>query len=185
MGSGCIYLAMRRRRFSTKLRGVTMRIGAQFGLVFLGCVVLTPPVTVFPARQPAAAEQNDTAIFGRLVARDGKTPTLHLENKDVPLVSEKRSIAETLRDSRLSGRELKAVGHVKADGSFEVREFFVVRPDALYRVIYHCDVCNITTFSPGDCMCCQAPTVPVEVLPTDPRIYHEEIQGPPKSKVPE
>jgi len=110
---------------------------------------------------------------------------LHHEGKDVSLVSDKHSVAETLKDPRLSGRELKVVGHFKGDGSFEVREFFVVRPDALYRVIYHCDVCNITTFSPGDCMCCQAPTVPVEVLPTDPRIYHEEIQGPPKSEPPE
>jgi hypothetical protein len=138
-----------------------------------------------PDRLLAGEEDRDISVIGRLLAQPGKPAVLQSEGKDIPLASEKRSIAETLCDPRLSGRELRVVGQFEKDGSFQVHEFFVVRPDGQYRVIYYCDVCNITTFSPGDCMCCQAPTEPVEVLPTDPRIYHEEIQGPPKSKSPE
>jgi hypothetical protein len=35
------------------------------------------------------------------------------------------------------------------------------------------ETCNIVTFWPGDCACCQALVEPIEVLPTDPRIYQE------------
>ena len=84
-----------------------------------------------------------------------------------------------LNDARLSGRVLRVTGSAGGEGSFKVRDFFVVRGDTLYRIIYFCEVCNITTYSPGNCLCCQQPTVPVEVSPTDPRIYHEEIKGPP------
>jgi hypothetical protein len=176
---------MRCRNLFRSVQALFLRSRAIAGRAALGCVLLVPIGITAPGGLLASGGQEDTEIRGKLPAQAGKTPVLHHEGKDVSLVSDKRSVAETLKDPRLSGRELKVVGHFKGDGSFEVREFFVVRPDALYRVIYHCDVCNITTFSPGDCMCCQAPTVPVEVLPTDPRIYHEEIQGPPKSEPPE
>ena len=170
---------------STTAQAIFRILGARVRLVALGGVLLVPVGIAGLDRLWGGEESGDTAVRGKLLAQAGKEAVLQCEGKEIPLGSDRRSIAETLRDSRLSGRELKVVGQFKQDGSFEVHEFLVIRPDALYRVIYHCDVCNITTFSPGDCMCCQAPTVPVEVLPTDPRIYHEEIQGPPKSKSPE
>ncbi len=121
----------------------------------------------------------DVAIQGKLVVEDGPAAVLQSKDRAIPLTSDRKSIAETLRDSRLSGRELKVLGQFLEDGRFEAHEFFVVRGGSLYKVIYYCEVCNITTFAPGNCVCCQAPTVPVEVLPTDPRIYHDEIKGPP------
>ncbi len=135
-------------------------------------------LTGFPAI--ASGDQGDIELQGKLVVRDQSGARLDYDGKTVHLTSDRRSIADTLSDSRLSGRELRVVGKPGKDGSFEVHEFFVVHGNKLYRVIYYCEVCNITTFSPGNCVCCQNPTVPVEVLPTDPRIYHEEIKGLPK-----
>ncbi len=118
----------------------------------------------------AVAEQ-DAALQGRLVVEPGKSPVLESGGKPVPLTSVRRSVRETLQDSRISGKELRVIGRSKPDGSFEVDEFYVVRPDgALYRLVYFCDVCNITRFGPGKCECCQQPTIPTEIPLTDPRV---------------
>jgi hypothetical protein len=34
-----------------------------------------------------------------------------------------------------------------------------IRDGKLYEFYYYCDVCNITTYHPGPCMCCQQETV--------------------------
>ncbi len=128
----------------------------------------------------AAGSQEDISLQGKLDVEKGPQALLQSEGKTVLLTSDSRSTLDTLSDSRLSGRELKVVGRFRKDGSFEVHEFFVIHGNNLYRVIYYCEVCHITAFSPGNCVCCQNPTVPVEVSPADPRIYHEEIKGPSK-----
>ncbi len=185
LGERCISLNWRHRGLSTKVQGEIRRLAARACLATLAGILLVSAGIAGPDRLTRDEEKTDTAIQGKLLVQAGKAPVLRCPDGEISLGSDRRSIAETLRDSRLSGRELKVVGQFKGDGGFEVHEFFIVRPDGLYRLLYHCDVCNITTFSPGDCLCCQAPTVPVEVLPTDPRIYHEEIQGPPRPKSPE
>ena len=144
------------------------------GMILLTCWMSAG----FPAF--ASDDQGDISLQGELVVKKGPEAVLESGGKTVPLMSDRRSNTDTLSDSRLSGRELRVVGKYRKDGSFEVHEFFVVHGKSLYRIIYFCEVCNITTFSPGNCMCCQSPTLPVEVLPTDPRIYHEEIKGPQK-----
>ena len=126
-------------------------------------------------------DKNDVSIQGKLLVVSGKPSMLESAGKSTRLTSDVESIAETLLDPRLSGRELKLVGKRKSDGSFEVRDFFVAHGDRLFRLIYFCDTCNITTFSPGICLCCQQPTVPMEVPLTDHRVYQEEIKpGPPE-----
>jgi len=127
---------------------------------------------------PAPEDRSDLSIQGKLIAENGKPAVLESGGKATLLTSDNESIAETLQDVRLSGRELKLVGKWKGNGSFEVHDFFVVHGDKLFRLIYFCDTCNITTFSPGICLCCQQPTVPMEVPLTDRRVYHEEIKSP-------
>ena len=121
----------------------------------------------------------EAGIQGRLQISKGKAAVLVEADKQIPLVSEDADIASVLGDERVSGRQVKLVGRTLEDGSFSVREFYVVRRDLLYRLVYFCATCNITAFAPGDCACCQQPTVPTEVLPTDPRIYHQGAAGPP------
>jgi hypothetical protein len=125
---------------------------------------------------PMSAEKGEVSIQGKLVVESGKPVVLESAGGTVRLTSDNESIAATLQDSHVSGRELKLVGRGKGDGSFEVRDFFVVHGDKLFRLIYFCDTCNITTFSPGICLCCQQPTVPMEVPLTDHRVYQEELK---------
>ena len=124
-----------------------------------------------------AGEKGRTTLRGNLGVSGGAS-VLEGEGKRVPLTSRDKNIAASLGDSRLAGRELHIVGQFGPDGAFDVAELHVVRRAALYRLIYFCDVCNITTFSPGDCACCQQPLQPIEVLPTDPRVYQEQLGAP-------
>ncbi len=79
------------------------------------------------------------SIQGKLLIEPGKAAILRTPEKDVPLSSGDKEIASTFKDTRISGRELKLEGQFRNDGVFEVREFYVVRPDSLYRLIYFCD----------------------------------------------
>ena len=116
---------------------------------------------------------DDITIQGTLVVEQGQRPKLQTREKLVPLASADINLVATLSDSRIAGRELKLEGKFRDGGVFEVHRLFVVRGGSLYRLIYFCEICNIVTFSPGDCVCCQAPVEPIEVVPTDPRIYQE------------
>ncbi len=118
-----------------------------------------------------AAEQ--PGVQGKLIIKNGVPAILESDGKELRLRSADDSIADTLADPRLSGRELKLVGRTSPDGMFQVEDFYVVHGNTLFRLIYFCDTCHITTFRPGTCMCCQQPTVPMEVPLTDPRVRRE------------
>ncbi len=150
------------------------------GLAFAAC--LTAMLDPFAAGYSPGADQ---VLEGVLQSGTDRLPNLAIGDKTLHLKSDDEKIAATLRDERLSGRELRVVGSAGKDGSFNVRDFFVIRDGKPYKIIYFCEICNITTFSPGNCLCCQRPTVPVEVSPTDPRIYHDEIKGPPAAPGPD
>jgi len=143
-------------------------------------VVLLILAAFSPLCSATSPEDGETSLQGKLQISDGKAAVVVEPGNVVSLDSDVADVAATLSDERISGRPVKVLGRFRQDGVFSVREFYVVRPESLYRIIYFCDTCHITTFAPGDCACCQQPTVPIEVLPTDPRIYHEEVKGPPK-----
>jgi hypothetical protein len=119
---------------------------------------------------------SSVALEGRIHVEKRSPPVLQSGGKRILLSSEDTMISETLRDPRVSGKELKLIGKYGAGGTFQVSELYVVHPDGLYRIIYYCKVCHITAFSPGNCICCQQPTELEEVPLTDPRIYHENVE---------
>lgn len=122
----------------------------------------------FVLARPERSVGTYSAITGTLVVK-GHAPTLKAGNKEYALSSPDKSIEAVLRDPRLTNRELRLEGKF-AGGVFQAQRLYTVRGGNLYRVIYYCDVCNITAFQPGDCECCQAPTNLVEVPPDDPRV---------------
>jgi len=118
-------------------------------------------------------------LEGKLLVEKGK-PVLQAQGKSIRLAGGDESISETLLDTRILGKQLRLQGEFRSDGSFEVSDLFAVNPDGLYKIVYYCNVCNITAFHPGNCICCQQPTILQEVPLTDPRVRHEEVKGPPK-----
>ncbi len=121
-----------------------------------------------------AGQQSD--IRGKLIIENGRPSLQESDGDKVRIQSTDDSIADTLADTRLSGQELKLVGRSGQDGVFQVEDLYVVHGSTLYRLIYYCDTCHITTFRPGNCECCQQPTVPTEVPLTDSRVHRENVK---------
>lgn len=68
-----------------------------------------------------------------------------------------------LRDRRLFGMNVEAVGEWAAEGRFRVepvheRGLFVLKDGKPLVITYWCEVCAIRTYGPGKCMCCQEET---------------------------
>ncbi len=143
-----------------------MKIGTAilFALV-LGCLT-----------SQAKAPADQTTLQGKLNIENGTPFVTDSNGVKTRLSSADDSIAATLNDARLSGREFRLIGRTGPDGSFHVTDFYILHGSTLYRLIYYCDTCHITTFRPGNCVCCQQPTVPTEVPLSDPRVHQENIK---------
>lgn len=60
-----------------------------------------------------------------------------------------------LNDPQLAERLWELEGRWLADGLFAARKIFTVKDGDLYEVTYYCEICNIVSYRPGRCMCCQ------------------------------
>ena len=123
------------------------------------------------AAKSNSTNSGSTTLEGRLSSAPGRVSVLRTSNKDYRLTATASYVLHTLQDKRLNGREIRAEGTVKPDGSFTVQKFFTVHNGKLYRVRYYCETCNIVAFEPGRCVCCQQPTelqeVPIESADQD------------------
>jgi hypothetical protein len=81
-----------------------------------------------------------------------------------PLKNDKS--AETLLDEkRLRSKDFQLTLRKSADSdSYEIVKSQFFRDGKLYDFYYFCDICNITTHTPGLCMCCRQETE-----------YHEKL----------
>lgn len=81
---------------------------------------------------------SETTLGGKLVVRDGRA-ILDLGDRELRLSSDRSSVQRTLEDPRNAGRVLRVTGLPLDTGDFEVHDFFVVRADKVYRLVYYCD----------------------------------------------
>ncbi len=84
----------------------------------------------------------------QLIAADGSTVELAVDE----------FLERTMRDPPLAGRTWEALGRKTADGRFEVDRAFTIKNGRRHRVTFYCEICHITTYEPGRCMCCQEMT---------------------------
>lgn len=63
-----------------------------------------------------------------------------------------------MRDPQLADRDWELRGELREDGRFVVVKAFTIKDGELHRVTYYCEICHITTYAPGRCMCCQEDT---------------------------
>jgi hypothetical protein len=74
------------------------------------------------------------------------------------------SMQKILQDPRLNGFDVEAKGHFTSAGRFLIDPIhthsMLVRKDGRLKMIsYFCDICNIRSYTPGPCVCCQKETV--------------------------
>jgi hypothetical protein len=119
--------------------------------LILACACLAEPTTA-----------SSVSLRGHLI-QDADKPAIETpEHKRVLLEGDEPTMA-VLRDARLKGRELEAVGHFENPDRFRVdgmhtRALFVHQGGKRLYVTYWCDVCYIRTYSPGQCWCCHKET---------------------------
>ena len=135
-----------------------------------GAWAQSPPTAHQHASDKAASAKPEATITGRL-AHENKTPVLKANGKTVRLLSSDDYANAILHEPRFVGRELRLEGRWKSADTFDADRLFSVRDGKLFKVIYYCDVCNITSYKPGLCDCCQQPTEVREVLHNPQGVY--------------
>ena len=105
----------------------------------------------------AVAADPTTTVTGKLVP-DTKAPQLKAAGKSYRLVAADDYTGHVLHTTQLAGREVRLEGRWKDGNTFEVQRALTVREGRLYKVIWYCDTCAISSYRPGRCDCCQQPT---------------------------
>lgn len=64
-----------------------------------------------------------------------------------------------LLEKRLQTRQFRlTLRSLDGGKTFQIVKTQLIRAGKVYDFHYFCEICNITTYSPGPCMCCRAPT---------------------------
>ncbi len=117
-------------------------------------------LSIFAAVITGFAAVPGLSIRGKLTQTAGQSPVLEIAGqKPVQLQGDQPTMG-VLKDSRLAGADLEAVGHFNSPALFEIdpihtKALFVHQGGKRLYVTYWCDVCYIRTYTPGICVCCQ------------------------------
>jgi hypothetical protein len=126
-------------------------------------LLLALPAARLAAAAATTGEATSTpTLRGKLTLRDGK-PTIQLSDGRLIAVDGDEPTRGVLKDTRLAGADLEAVGHFANPGLFLVdpiytRALHVYKDGKRFSVSYWCATCSIRTYTPGTCVCCQAET---------------------------
>jgi hypothetical protein len=98
-------------------------------------------------------------------AGTGNTLGLRAATGQIYLLKNDKSSETLLDEKRLRSRDFQLTLKKSADSdSYEIVKSQFFRDGKLYDFYYFCDICNITTHTPGLCMCCRQETE-----------YHEKL----------
>jgi rubrerythrin len=99
-----------------------------------------------PKGQPIADGKECSEPF-RLVLHSQEGATFSFVSTD--------ALAPMLADSRVRQRLLRITAVKHADGQLETLTVQSIKDGKVYDIYYFCQVCNITTYTPGPCPCCR------------------------------
>ncbi len=135
---------------------------AQRGAV-LALALLTQP-------EAATSGNRNIVVSGHLVCLapdlkespcEGVAATLAIKaaNGDLYPLAAGKSADTLLQEKRLQTREFRlTLRETDEDKTFQIIKSQLIRAGNIYDFYYFCEICNITTYTPGPCMCCRAPT---------------------------
>jgi len=63
-------------------------------------------------------------------------------------------MTEMFRDARVRAEELQITALARESDQIEIVKVRAIREGKLYDIFYYCEVCSITAYGPGPCMCC-------------------------------
>ena len=111
----------------------------------------------------AAASAERVTVRGaiEIADHDGANegwPAIYLvadSGERLELISDEPDTLHTWSDPELKDRTWELEGFRLDGDRFEVRKMFTIKDGKRYQVTYYCEICHITSYRPGPCMCCQ------------------------------
>lgn len=87
---------------------------------------------------------NDTGKAFGFASKDGKLYKFLPTDSMTPVFS----------DVRVRQRELQLSARMRSGDKLEIIKVQSVKEGKLYDIFYYCDICSITSYTPGPCPCC-------------------------------
>jgi hypothetical protein len=120
-------------------------------------------IALFAAAAWASEMPSHEVLRGKLLVRDGKPAAVETADHKVVELAGDESTGKVLADKRLNGFQVEARGHFTSPAKFAIDPFHerglvAVDKGKVKVITYYCDVCNIRTYVPGPCACCQKET---------------------------
>lgn len=116
---------------------------------------------------PGAENDERVVVRGTLHAVEGEPLVLTADSGEkLELIVDEADPFHTFHDPELAGRTWELEGFRRDGGRFEVRRLFTIKDGKRYKVTYYCEICHITSYRPGMCMCCQE-DVELREIPAD------------------
>jgi len=108
----------------------------------------------------ATAQDGSETVKGKLIQHGDSLSILETAEGRLIKLAGDEDTQKVLRDPRLAGVELEALGHFHSPDQFTVgpiyeKNMFVLQDGKPRRITYWCDICSIRTYAPGVCVCCQ------------------------------
>lgn len=105
--------------------------------------------------KPAAGMK---AVRGTLLLEEGRAADplrLVMESGETLTLAAEGDTYYSLHDPKLAQRTWEFEGQTLGDGRFDILKMFTIVDGKRHKVTYYCEVCHITSYRPGECMCCQ------------------------------
>ncbi|HEY6328824.1 MAG TPA: hypothetical protein VI756_05770 [Blastocatellia bacterium] len=152
--------------------GLILPLGSQpAGTCYLQLVAQTSSSVPQESRSNESAKPlaNHTVLQGRVSCLDAKGQpiagdkecsepfrlVLHSQDGQTHSFVSNDALAPMLADSRVRERLLRVTAVRHADGQLETLTVQSIKDGKVYDIYYFCQVCNITTYTPGLCPCCR------------------------------
>ena len=119
---------------------------------------------------PATSGDRNLVVTGRLVCLGANLeetscqdapgrPALKADTGQLHVLAAGDAANTLLQEKRLQTRQFRLTMRSLDGGkTFQIVKTQLIRGGKVYDFHYFCEICNITTYSPGPCMCCRAPT---------------------------
>lgn len=139
-------------------------------LYFLGIAFVLPASATAPEEKKPISDPDNLIVRGVLVCINkdleetncaGKHDTfgLRANNGQIYPLKAGKSVETLNTEKRLQTKAFQLTLRRENPSPFyEIVKSQLVRGGKVYDFFYFCEVCNITTYAPGPCMCCQAET---------------------------
>jgi hypothetical protein len=102
-------------------------------------------------------------VSGKLIVHPAGPAVVETQDHRQIVLEGDESTSKVLADQRLNGFEVEARGRFTSPDHFLIDPFYthglMARKDGKLKLIsYYCSVCNIRSYTPGPCVCCQRET---------------------------